>query len=69
MESKLKSSKERNTTGMGFAQHRPCRGKKWAETGIENNNFPVLGYFSLALFIFEAFLGKLLAFFWKCFFW
>ena len=51
---------------MGFAQHRPCRDKKWAENGREQE-FPVFCYFLFPFILFEALFGNLFAFFWMVF--
>ena len=47
---------------MGFAQHRPCRDKKWTEKGIRE-------LFLLALFIFEAFFWESFCIFVEGCFW
>ena len=52
---------------MGCAQHRPCRGKKWTEKCRKPKIFRFFAFFSLAIFMFEAFLVAFFCIFCKVF--
>ena len=50
---------------MGFAQHRPCRGKKWAEKGREHFVFVCLLFFSGSFHVWSFFFFFFFFFFFR----